>query len=149
MIDSLDKLAKVGDTHGKKALSKAGDKVKEIEVEVVKETHHKWSQDVGWKELKKYPVKVGKLGGKFINIGIRANVTSTQRKKDEKAKQMGDARPTHWDRIKGLWYNNYGFHHVKTGRYIAGSDWISRAYDNSVEEAYRIIREEMEKGMEL
>ena len=149
LTDTLDRMAKVGDKHGATALRKAGDYVKKIEVKVVKDTHDKWSEKIGYKELKRYPVKVGKKGGKFINIGIRAQQTPSQKKKDNQAKASGVYRPTHWDKIKGLWYNNYGFFHNKSGAYIAGTDWISKAYDDSVEGAYKIIKEEIEEGLGL
>lgn len=149
IVDQLDKMAKVGDKHGADALKKAGTHVKEVEQKVVRSTHDKWSQEVGYKELKRYPVKVGKKGGKFINIGIRAKQTPSQKKKDLEAQANGAKRATHWDRVKGLWYNNYGFFHNKSGAYIAGSDWIGTAYEQSVEGAYQIIRDELEKGMGL
>lgn len=149
IIDQLDKMEKVGDTHGKKALQEAGDYVKEIEVQVAKTTHNKYSENVGWQELKRYPVKIGKQGGKFVNIGIRASVSGKQKKKEKADMDAGVSRATHWDKIKGLWFNNYGFFHNRTGEYVAGTDWIGKAYDRSVEGAYQRVREELEKGMEL
>lgn len=147
LIDTLEQMQKVGDKTANKALREAGDYVKKVEVQVAKSKHNKHSEDVGWKELKRYPVKVGRKGGKFVNIGIRANVSGKQKTKESKDAEAGVYRATHWDKIKGLWYNNYGFFHNKTGKYVAGSNWIEEAYDNSVEEAYSKIREEIEKGL--
>lgn len=149
LVDQLDKMAKVGDKHVNKALNKAGEKVKKTEIEVAERVHNKYSQKVGVKEIKKYPIKVGKRGGKFINIGIRTNVTASQRRKDEANKKAGKSRATHWDRVKGLFYNNYGFHHNRSGTYIAGSDWLGQAYEESVEEAFREMKETLEEGMGL
>lgn len=149
IIDQLDKMAKVGDKHGAAALKKAGDHVKDIEQQVARRVHDRWSEDLGWKELKRYPVKIGKRGGKFINIGIRASVSPSQKKKEMQDAKSGVKRATHWERVKGLWYNNYGFFHNKTGTYIAGSNWIDEAYEKSVDGAYKKIREELEKGMGL
>lgn len=153
LTDQLDRMAKVGDTHGKKALQEAGDYVKDVEVKVVKRVHvdknPKYSEDIGWKELKRYPVKVGKLGGKFVNIGIRANISGKQKQKENADAKAGVYRPTHWDKIKGLWFNNYGFFHNKTGNYIAGTNWIETAYDESVDGAYKIIKKNIEEGLGL
>lgn len=149
VVDQLDRMGKVGDTHGKKALEQAGDHVKKVEIRVVRRTHNRYSEEVGWQELKRYPVKIGKKGGKFVNIGIRANVSAKQKKKEQKDANMGIKRATHWDKIKGLWFNNYGFFHNRTGDYIAGTDWITTAYEESVDEAFKIISDELEKGMGL
>lgn len=149
LIDALDKMEKVGDKTVNKALREAGDYVKDVEVKVAKSKHKKYSDDVGWKELKRYPIKMGKKGGKFVNIGIRASVSGNQKKKEIADAKAGVHRATHWDRIKGLFFNNYGFFHNRTGEYIAGSNWIGEAYENSIEEAYSKIREEIEKGLDL
>lgn len=149
LIDTLDRMLEVGDKTAKRALREAGDYVKKEEVAVAKQTHRRYSEDMGWKELKRYPVKTGKKGGKFVNIGIRASVSGKQKKKENEDKKAGVHRATHWDKIKGLWYNNYGFHHNRTGRYVAGTNWIGKAYDNSASGAYRIIKEEIEKDLGL
>lgn len=149
LVDTLDNMLKVGDTTAKKALKEAGDYVKDVEVQVAKTKHNKYSEEVGYNELKRYPVKVGKKGGKFVNIGIRASVSGNQKKKEIADAKAGIKRATHWDKVKGLWYNNYGFYHNKTGRYIAGSNWIDTAYENSVEGAYAKIRENIEKDLGL
>lgn len=154
MVDTLDKMLKVGDKTANEALKQAGDYVKDEEVKVAKKVHgigngKGYSEDIGWKELKRYPVKVGKRGGKFVNIGIRANVTTTQKKKELADASAGVKRATHWDKVKGLWFNNYGFYHNKTGKYVAGSNWIETAYQNSVEGAYEKVREIIEKDLGL
>lgn len=149
LIDHLDGLAKVGETHGKQALQEAGDIVRRIEVDVAKHTHKKYSQKVGFNELKKYPIRNGKLGGKYLSVGIKTTQTKSQKKKDEANVKAGKSRPTHWDKVKGLFFNNYGFYHNKTGAYIAGSNWIDEAFDKSRDEAYEKVREVLEKGMDL
>ena len=149
LVDTLDKMLKVGDKTSKQALQKAGDYVKEKEVAVAKRTHNKYSENVGWQELKRYPVKMGRKGGKFVNIGIRASVSGKQKKKEMADAKAGIKRATHWDKIKGLWFAHYGFYHNRTGNYIAGSNWMDTAYDDSVEGAYKIIRENIEKDLGL
>lgn len=150
MIDDLDKMVKVMDNVSKEALEVAGEIVKDKEVEVAKKEHNEYSEQVGWKEIKRYPVKIGsKRRSKYVNIGIRAQLTSADKKRDEENKKAGAHRPTHWDKIKGLWFNNYGFFHNRTGAYIAGSDWIGQAYDKSVDEAYKVIEEKLAEGLGL
>lgn len=154
LVDTLDNMLKVGDKTSKEALQKAGDYVKDKEVTVAKRVHGRgngkgYSQDIGWKELKRYPVKMGKKGGKFVNIGIRASVSGTQKKKELADAKAGIKRATHYDKIKGLWFNHYGFYHNRTGEYVAGTNWMDSAYDDSVEGAYAIIREQIEKELGL
>ena len=149
LMDTLDKMEKVGDKTVNKALKEAGDYVKDVEVKVAKSKHNKYSDDVGWRELKRYPIKIGKKGGKFVNIGIRASVSGTQKKKELSDAKAGKKRATHWQKICGLWFNHYGFYHNRTGEYIAGSNWMESAYDDSVEGAYKIIREKIEKDLGL
>ena len=152
LVDTLDNMLKVGDKTSKEALQKAGDYVKDKEVAVAKRVHGKqnnkgYSQDVGWKELKRYPVKMSRKGNKFVDIGIRASVSGTQKKKELADAKAGVKRATHWDKIKGLWFNHYGFFHNRTGNYVAGSNWMDSAYEDSVEGAYSIIRENIEKDL--
>lgn len=150
LTDKLDKMTTHLDKAGKRALEQAGQIVLDEERAVVKSTHNKYSENVGINELKKYPVKIGsKHKSKYINIGIRAKLTSTQKKKDSANKQAGMHRPTHWDRIKGLWYNNYGFFHNRTGKYVTGTDWIGTAYERSIDRAYQKIQSELEKEIKL
>ncbi len=111
LVDTLDKMLKVGDKTAKQALQEAGDYVKDEEVKVAKRVHGRgngknYSEDVGWKELKRYPVKIGKKGGKFVNIGIRASVSGNQKKKEMADAQAGVKRATHWEKVRGLWFNH-------------------------------------------
>lgn len=153
LLTQLKKMHDAPEKVGRKALQEAGKHVKDVEVSVAKEEHPRmpegYSQDVGWKELKKYGVRTRRQGSQYVDIGLRGKVTASQKKKDAKNKESGKKRPTQWDRIKGLWFNNFGFYHNRTGEYIAGSNWIGKAYDESSEKAYRIIKEEIVKGMGL
>lgn len=149
LLDQLKKMNDAPEKVSKKALQKAGQHVKDVEVEVAKEEHKKYSQDVGWKEIKKYGVRTRRSGSQYVDIGLRGRRTASQKKKDEANKLAGKSRPTHWDKIKGLWFVNFGFYHNRTGEYIAGSNWIGKAYEESSEKAYRIIKEEIVKGMGL
>ena len=130
LVAKLQYMQEIPNKVGNKLLRQAGDHVKEVEVETAKKTHHLYSKDVGWQEIKRLPIRSYRSGNKYIDIGVRD--------------RGGD-----WDKIKGLVFNNYGFRHNLTGRYIAGSNWIRTAYDDSSEQAYRIIREGLLKELKL
>lgn len=152
LIDKLQKMEDAGNKIANSALREAGEVVKSAEVEEAKKAHtdnSKYSQNVGWKEIKKYNVRLSKKGTKVIDIGLKGSRTPSQKKKDAKAQASGVARATHWDKIKGLYFNNYGFYHNITGEYVAGSNWLGKAYDKSVDDAYEIIRQKLIKEMEL
>lgn len=149
LLKQLEKMNKTPNKVVNKALKTAGELVRSVEVDIVSERHDKWSEKVGRKEIKRYPIKSRKTGSKYVDIGVRAALTKSQKKKDAANIKAGTYRPTHWDRIKGLWYNNWGFHNERTGKYVAGSNWLGEAYDKSGEKAYKIIREVITKEMGL
>lgn len=149
LLEQLKKMDDAPEKVSKKALQKAGNHVRSVEVEIAKAEHNKYSQNVGWKEIKRYGVRTRKTGSQYVDIGLRGKVSANQKKKDQANKDSGKSRPTYWDRIKGLWFNNFGFYHNRTGEYVAGTNWIGKAYDESSEEAYRIVKEELVKGMGL
>lgn len=149
LLEKLEKVSEAPQKVGKKALQKAGAHVKDIEVKVAQREHDKYTQDVGHKEIKRYGVKTKKTGSQVIDIGLRGKRTASQKKKDQANKMAEKHRPTHWDKIKGLWFNNFGFYHNRTGKYVAGSDWIGKAYDESSDEAYDIIRKHLMDEMGL
>lgn len=101
LFDTLDKMDKKGENIGNKALKEAANHVKSIEQQVAQSTHNTYSENVGWKEIKKYPIRRRK-GSKYISIGIREGLTSSVKKKDEENVKNGVQRPTYWDRVKGL-----------------------------------------------
>lgn len=148
IIETLTKLENAGSKQASTALKEAGEEVKNIEQEVARTTHNKYSEQVGWKEIKTYPIKTSKRGVKYINIGLKAKQTKSQKKKDLKALEAGDPRPTYWDKIKGLYYNNYGFYHYKEGKYVAGSHWIDDAYDKSAPVAYEKLKDKLIEGID-
>lgn len=149
LIKKLEKIEHTPEKITKKALKEAGDHVKKVEVAVAKAEHHRYSENVGWKEIKKYGVRSKKGGSQVIDIGLKGRRTAKQKKQDAKNKKLGKSRPTHWDKIKGLWFNNYGFYHNRTKQYVSGSNWIGKAYKESSDQAYNIIRDELLKEMGL
>lgn len=136
----------------KKALNpalRAGAKVvKRKEVAVVKREHSKYSQNVGYKEIKSFPIRKRKSGSS-VDIGIKGRVTKARRRKDQANIANGVKRPTYWDRVKGIYFNNYGFYHNRTGQYIAGSNWLNKAYKESSDEAYLEVKKVVLEKMEL
>ena len=128
LIDHFEKQANV--KVSKTALKKAGEHVLEVERQVASSTHNKWSRgNVGVENLRKFPIR-SYQGCAFIDIGIKGAKTD-------------------WDKIRGLYFNHYGFHHNKSGQYIAGSRWMDKAYEDSVEKAQKILSEEMLKELDL
>lgn len=126
LSDYFDKIGKVGEKPVNRALNAAGDKVKEIEVGVVRSTHHRYSTGAGSRELRKYPIVRGKGGNKIIKIGIKN-------------------KNVDFNKIRGLYFNNYGFYHNRTGRYITGSNWLGKAREKALPVAYKTIKEELMK----
>lgn len=124
-----------------KALKSAGEKVLDIEKQVAKSTHNKYSTGKGAANIKKFPIR--KYQGKtFIDIGLREN------------------NATNWNEVKGLYFNHYGFYHngysskgTRKNRrnekfrptYIAGSRWMDTAFEKSKDIAYKTIADEMLK----
>lgn len=153
-IDDLHKkLGRMADAPikvGKSALTKAGEIVKEKEKEVAKNIHNKYTQQVGWKELKRYPIRKTRRGYLFVDIGIKASkLSKTQQKKDAKNQKDGKHRPTYWDKVRGLYYNHYGFIHNRTGKFVAGTDWMNTAFEESEKQATETIKKEIIKELGL
>lgn len=147
LVDRLEKMEDAGKRASNVALKKAGEVVKAEQVEQAKKIHNKYSEHIGYNEIKKYQVKVGKTGKRTIDIGLKAPKNSKSKKKNSASTYT--TRTTHWDKIKGLVFNNYGFYHNRTGQYVAGSNWMGKAYDNSCDEAYRVMTNEIIKELGL
>lgn len=148
LIDYFDKIGNT--TVPKKALKKAGEHVRKVEVEVAKSSHSKYSRknsESGYNHLKSFPPRI-KKGKGFVDIGL----------KDKGGK-------SNWSSIKGLYFNHYGFYHngwhkdgtaenrikngVKRGKYIAGSRWMDNAYEKSSNKAYELLEEGLLEGLDL
>lgn len=130
------------------ALRDGGRIIKKKEVEVVKRENSKYSEDVGWKEIKTFPIRTRKTGS-AIDIGIKGRVSKATKRKDKANTLAQRPRPTYWDRVKGIYFNNFGFHHNRTGRYVAGTDWMGKAYKEGSDEAYNKIRKTLLEKMGL
>ena len=127
LVDYFDKQSKL--KIGKKALKKAGLHVLKVERKVARRRHYRYSNKVGYKELKNFPLR-NKNGNVLVDIGIKG-------------------KKVDWQKIKGIYYNHYGFWHNKTGQYVAGSRWMDTAYVESVEGAYKIIAHELTKELDV
>lgn len=127
----------------RKALKDAGDYVLKVERAVAQREHYKYSKHIGYKHLKRFPARIYKSKG-YVDIGIKGSKVD-------------------FNLVKGLYYNHYGFHHngwhkkntrenrlknnQKSGKYVSGSRWMDSAYDESVEEAYKILEERLLEGV--
>lgn len=142
LLKRLEKMRDVSDEQLDKALEVGAKVVKAKEVELAQKIHYPYSEDVGWKEIKTYKPKRRRNNARIIQTGIRG-------KQDKRKKEWDSPRSKHWDKIRGLWFNNYGFYHNKSGKYIAGSNWIGKAYEDSKDEAYAKMRKVILKELDL
>lgn len=127
LIDHFEQQTKV--KVSKSALKSAGEYVLGTQREVAGSTHNRWTRPAGVNSLKKFPIRSYR-GSAYIDVGIKG--------------AKGD-----WDAQKGLYFNHYGFFHNKSGKYIAGSRWMDKAYEKSEEQAFRILSEDMMKELDL
>lgn len=135
LIDLFEQQTKVKTS--KKALKTAGEEVLRIEKQVAGGRHSKWARPAGVNNLKKFPIRSYR-GSAFIDIGIKG-----------KQSKNSNTRADEWGKVRGLYYNHYGFFHNRTGKYIAGSRWMDTAFDKSEEKAFKILSEEMLKELNL
>lgn len=142
LIKKLENMQKAPDKVVDKALKAAAEIVKETEIATVKKLHNKYSEDIGYKEIKTFSVKRTKTGAKIIQTGIRGS----QNKKRRAAKGR---RSDHWSRIRGLWFNNFGFYNEKTGKYVAGSNWIGKSFEDCKDKAYEKMKEVVLRELDL
>lgn len=147
LIDHFDKICNT--SVPKKALKKAGEYVKDVEVKTARSEHREYSRnnsESGINHLKTYTPRI-KKGKGYIDVGLK-----------EKGGKSS------WNNIRGLYFNHYGFYHNgwhsegtaenrkkngKKGKYIAGSRWMDTAYDNSSEKAYKLLEEGLLEGLDL
>ena len=145
LIDYFDKIG--NKKVPKNALKKAGQHVREVEVQVAKSTHRRYSRnnsESGANHIKSFPPRIRKGKG-FVDIGIKNKASN-------------------WDAIRGLYFNHYGFYHNgwqkegtaenrikngKQGKYIAGSRWMDTAYEKSSKKAYELLEEGLLEGLDL
>lgn len=141
MQELVDYFDKIGNTKApKKALKKASEHVREVEVDVLTTRHTEYATGKGAKELKSGKIRTKKKRS-FVEIGIKDKISN-------------------WENAKGAYFNHYGFYHNawrkdgtaknrKAGkfspRYIAGSRWMDEAFDKSKDKAYKIMEEELLK----
>lgn len=147
LIDYFDKIG--NKSVPKKALKKAGEHVRNVEIQIARSEHRRYSRknsESGVNHLKSFPPRVRKGKG-YIDIGLK-----------EKGGKSS------WDNIRGLYFNHYGFYHNgwhtegtaknrlkngKKGKYIAGSRWMDTAYDKSSEKAYELLEKGLLEGLDL
>ena len=127
LLNKLEKMKLAPNKVAKRALKKAGKHVLDVQKDVAGKEHHK------------YATGAGKSG---LNLK-----TGTSRK--NAVVDVGITNKSNWDQVKGLYFNNYGFYHNRTGRYVAGSQWITTAYKQSAKGAYQIVKDELVKELDL
>lgn len=142
IIDDLDQLNLITKIPADNALAQAGEVVKKAQIAAANRNHGPYSEDVGNKEIKRYNVKINRAtGNKFVSIGLKGKGSGSSGSSKD--------RSTQWGKVRGLWFNNYGFMNARTGTYVAGSDWMGEAYDNSVDKAYETIKNNLLDGLKF
>lgn len=139
LIDQLHKMGGAVNKVGGKALRDAGDVVKEAQKKEAEKTHDKYSEEIGYKQIKRFPVRGKREGRKTIDIGIKSSRNNSK----------SGSRNSDWDKQKGLYFNHYGFVHNRSGKYITGSRWMDKAFEKSQDEAYEKIKKTLIKEMGL
>lgn len=94
-------MATDGEKVCQKALKVAGEEVRKIEVQTAIEKHDKYSEKIGYKEIKVLPM-YGARNKKICPVGIRVRFTPKQAAKQSALKASGKYRATYWDKVKGL-----------------------------------------------
>lgn len=125
LIDKLHKMEDVPNKVGNKALKQAGKHMLAIERSTAKSIHKKYATGKGAAALKVGNVKTYGSGNKYVGVGFTKDI-------------MGDK--SNWDNIKGLYFNHYGFYNVRYNTYVAGSNWLGKAYKSGVDECYSIMK---------
>lgn len=126
MQELVDKLNRYHDTPnrvGAKAVRQAGELMLEYERGTAKQMHSKdRSTGRGAAALKVGKVKSYSSGSKFVGVGFTKDM-------------MGN-----WDDMKGLYFNHYGYHNNRGGKYVAGSNWLGVAFDKGSSGCYEIMK---------
>ena len=127
LLNKLERMQLAPNKIAKKALKEAGNHVLESQIKVARTVHKKYSTGAGVKELN---VQASTFAGNHVvDVGINSK--------------------SNWDKVKGLYFNHYGFYNKRTGTYVAGSGWINIAYKQSVKGAYTIVKNELLKELDL
>lgn len=128
LIDKLNKYHEAPKKAGNTALKNAAEVMLKGERETLLRMHKKdRSTGKGAANLKVGGIKTYASGSKFVGIGFT------------KEKMSG----ANWDDIKGAYFNNYGWYNNRGGKYVAGSNWMGVAFENSHNECYRIIKDSL------
>lgn len=129
MQELVDKLNKYHDTPnrvGAKAVRQAGEVMLKHEKQTALKMHSKdRSTGKGAANLKVGNVKSYSGGSKWVGVGFTKEM-------------MGGG--SNWDNIKGLYFNHYGYHNNRGGKYVAGSNWLGAAFDSGSNECYEIMK---------
>ena len=126
MSELIDKLNKYHDSPnrvGNKALREAAEVMLESEKSTLLSMHKKdRATGKGAKSLKVGKVKAYPSGSRFVGVGFTKDM-------------MGE-----WDDIKGAYMQHYGYYEHRSGKYMAGSNWLGVAFDKSSNSCYNTIK---------
>lgn len=123
LIDKLNKYHDAPKRVGTKAVKQAGELMLKYEQNTARQMHSKdRSTGKGAAALKVGRVKSYSSGSKFVGVGFTKDMIGK------------------WDDIKGLYFNHYGYHNNRGGKYIAGSNWLGVAFEKGSNSCYEIMK---------
>ena len=126
LIDKLNRYHKTPNRVGNKALKEAAKTMLESEKSTLLRMHKKdRATGKGAKHLKVGNIKTYSSGSRFVGVGFTEDM-------------LGSGE--NWKNVKGAYFVHYGYHEHKSGKYIAGSNWLGVAFDNASSGCYNIIK---------
>lgn len=123
LIEKLHKYHEAPNRVGNRALKAAASNMLEHEQQTLRKIHNKdRSTGKGVANLKVGRIKTYSSGNKYVGVGFTKEM-------------LGN-----WEDIKGAYFNHYGYHNNRGGKYIAGSNWLGIAFENGSSSSYEIIK---------
>lgn len=120
LLDDLGRLGDVGKKVGKKAVQNAS---KIVLNQQKKDAPRSDDEEHGADKLKVTQIKTYKTGTCVGKIGIDSS---------------------NWEDTKGLWFQNFGFEHYKSGKRVEPHvGWMRQSFDKVKEETYKSIENEV------
>lgn len=124
LIDKLEKYHEAPKRAANKALRSASEVMLESEKKTLLSMHKKdRATGKGAKNLKIGKIKTYSSGNKYIGIGFTKDM-------------LGN-----WNDIKGAYMQHYGYYEHKSGKYMAGSNWLGVAFEDASKKSYEIIKD--------
>lgn len=126
LIDKIERYHESPKKVGNKALKEASNIMLDSERATLLKMHNKdRSTGKGAKNLKVGRIRSYAGGSKYVGVGFTKD-------------KIGDGE--NWKNIKGAYFAHYGYHEHRSGKYMAGSNWLGVAFDNASSACYNVIK---------